>query len=258
MVGNNSTFHTVANMTTMAPVIPDTVLRGVLGVTCCLSILGSLAVILTYFGFKSLRTTPRLILAHLSFMDMGAGLANLVGLCVNFDSYYFPHPYSPDSYEFGLPKLSKVSNAIRYSCMVQGIAAIYFTLGSFLWTISMAVYLYLRIVHNQLPGAARRALFACTIISYTLPIGMILWKGLTHRIGYSPFTSEGWCGDQLIDLITGERQVLMDFFGYQVWILIIFIIVPVLYVSALSFICQEVSNCTIYKSHTLKFNTSKC
>ena len=241
----------VIYVSTMAPVIPDVALRSVLGATCFLSILGSLAVILTYFGFKSLRTTPRLILAHLSFMDMGVGLANLVGICVNFDSDYFPNPSSLDSYEFGLPKLSNVSPVIHYSCMVQGIAAIYFTLGSFLWTISMAVYLYLRIVHHQLPGAARRALFLCTIISYTLPIGMILWKGLTHRIGYSPFSSEGWCGDQLIDLSTGKRQVLMDFFGYQVWILLIFIIVPVLYVSVLSFIYQEVSHHT----HTVPFKS---
>ncbi|XP_011404342.1 PREDICTED: probable G-protein coupled receptor 157 [Amphimedon queenslandica] len=239
MVGNTSTFPTVANVTVMAPFTPDKALRSVLGVTCCLSILGSLAVILTYFCFKSLRTTPRLVLVHLSFMDMGVGLANLVGLCVNFDSYYFPHPSSPDSYEFGLPKLNNVSGVIHYSCIVQGFAAIYFTLGSFLWTISMAVYLYLRIVHNQLPGAARRALFLCTIISYTLPIGVVMWEGLTRRLGYSPFSSEGWCGNQLIDLSTGKRQVLMDFFGYQVWVLIIFIIVPVLYVSALSFICQE-------------------
>ena len=225
----------------MVPVTPDIYLRSALGLTCCLSIIGSLAVILTYLVFKSLRTTARLVLVHLSVMDMGVGLANLVGLSVNFDHYYFPNASNASNYNtLGFPELRNVSLALRYSCLAQAIAADYFTLGSFLWTLSMAVYLYLKIVHNQLPGAAKRSLYVCTAISYLLPVGTVLWKGLTNRLGYSPFTSEGWCGDKLIDLSTGQTHILMDFIGYQVWILLIFVIVPVLYVSVLFFIHREV------------------
>ena len=232
---------TLEDVTPMVPVTPDFYLRSALGLTCCLSIIGSLAVILTYLVFKSLRTTARLVLVHLSVMDMGVGLANLVGLSVNFDHYYFPNASNASNYNtLGLPELKNVSLALRYSCLAQAIAADYFTLGSFLWTLSMAVYLYLKIVHNQLPGAAKRSLYVCTAVSYLLPVGTVLWKGLTNRLGYSPFTSEGWCGDKLIDLSTGQTHILMDFIGYQVWILLIFVIVPVLYVSVLFFIHREV------------------
>ena len=154
---------TLEDVTPMVPVTPDIYLRSALGLTCCLSIIGSLAVILTYLVFKSLRTTARLVLVHLSVMDMGVGLANLVGLSVNFDHYYFPNASNYNT--LGFPELRNVSLALRYSCLAQAIAADYFTLGSFLWTLSMAVYLYLKIVHNQLPGAAKRSLCTCALPS---------------------------------------------------------------------------------------------
>ena len=229
----------IANTTGKVPIVPTPNLRAVLATVCCLSIVGSLVIILSYVGFKSLRTKPRLILVHLSVMDFGVAVSNLVGLCVNFDSYYIN--YSNITYKNGVPLPNDPGSAVNIACIAQACFADYFTVGSFMWTISMAVYLYLRIVHYQEPRSANASYYSAIAACYSLPFVFVLWKLLTHRLGFSPFGSEGWCGDKLIDVQTGKPQILMDFISYQIWVLLTFILVPVLYISVLCYIYQEVS-----------------
>jgi G protein-coupled receptor 157 len=220
------------------PVAPDAALRVVLSITCSLSIIGSVIIIISYIGFKSLRTTPRQILLHISIMDLGVGISNLVGLCVNFNQYYFNIENATFN-ENGWPILNDVTPAVRTSCIVQAATAVYFTVGSFLWTISMAIYLYLRIVHYQTYYAAKCSYIGSIVICYTFPLLFMIWKLLTHRLGYAPYSTEGWCGDKLINLTTGQRQTLLNFIGYEMWVLLAFILLPILYVAILCYIYQE-------------------
>ena len=230
--------NSISPTTKIVPVLPHIELRILVGITCSLSILGSLMIIVSYIGFKSLRTTPRLILVHLSIMDLGVAVANLVGISVNFNKYYFDNTNS--SYKFGLPILKDPGTTVNNACITQAVFAVYFTNGSFLWTLNMAVYLYLRIVHYPRPRAARCSFYLIGILCYVLPVLFVLWKLLTHRLGYSPFSSEGWCGDKLIDLTTGERQILLDIISYKMWLYLTFVLVPILYISVLCYIFREV------------------
>ena len=113
---------TLEDVTQMVPVTPDNYLRSALGLTCCLSIIGSLAVTLTHL--LGIQEPENNVLVHLSVMDMGVGLANLVGLSVNFDHYYFPDASNASNYNtLGLPELRNVSLALQYSCLAQVITA---------------------------------------------------------------------------------------------------------------------------------------
>lgn len=239
---------TLIPVATMAPVVPDVTIRTVAGITCFLSVIGSLVIIITYCVFKSLRTAPRLILVHLSIMDLGTALSNLVGLSVDFNSFYLNS--SNISYVLGLPQAVPVSSTIHYGCVFQAATADYFTVGSFMWTISMAIYLCLRIIYNDRPAAAQYSLYTSGVLSYLLPLLIVFWKGFTHRLGFSPFASEGWCGDKLIDLKTGRPQILLDFISYQMWVGLTFILVPILYISVICYIYIEVSKHLIQTSLT--------
>ena len=229
---------TISPINKMVPVLPDIKLRILVGITCSLSILGSLMIIASYIGFKSLRTTPRLILVHLSIMDLGVAVANLVGISVNFNKYYFDNTNT--SYKFGLPILKDPGTTVNNACITQAVFAVYFTRGSILWTISMAAYLYLRIVHHHIRQAAYHCLLATTFFCYLIPLFIVIWELVTDRLGYSPFDSEGWCGEKMVDLNTGKRQALLSFIGYDVWIIITYVLVPILYVSILLYIRNEV------------------
>ena len=117
----------------------DVGIRAVVGVTCCLSIIGSLLIILSYIVQKD-RTKIREILVHISVMDLGVSLANLIGVAVYFDRYY-----------------QKIHGAhiapvyIDNMCKTQAFFAAYCTLGSVFWTTALAGYLYVVILYHREP-----------------------------------------------------------------------------------------------------------
>ena len=230
----------VTNTYRLQPVMPTNDLRIIVGIICSLSIVGSLLIIISYICFKSLRTTTRLILVHLSIMDLGVATANLVGISVNFNKYYFNSTNATYGLH-GLPVLNHPGHTVDMACKIQATFAVYFTAGSFLWTLSMAVYIYMRIVHYRTPTVARNTLWIVTIFSYILPLIFVSWKWFTNRLGYSTFSAEGWCGDRVVDIETGESQLVLSVLSYDLLIWLNYILVPVLYITVLLFLYQEVS-----------------
>ena len=222
-------------------------LRVVVGLTSALSIVGSLLIVLSYICFKDLRTKAREILMHISFMDMGVGLSNLVGIGVNFTKYYegpcnftnLSQQNEPFMYS-SANRLCHVSSVslIGILCTAQGSLAHFFTIGSILWTICLSMYLYILISQKGTREAkifVRFAYFFC----YLIPIGITVWLNLTHRVGYSPFESTGWCGTVFV-LLNKEREIVASIFGYNLWIFLTFVLVPVLSISAHMYIRNEV------------------
>ena len=226
--------------TELDPVVPNPSLRAVVGATCSLSIVGSLLIILSYVFIKNLRTTTRLVLVHLSVMDLGAAAANLFGISVNFNKYYI-NQSDIEHYPSGYPEPLDPGRLIDNACVAQAALAVYFTSGSFMWTLSMAVFLYFRIVHYQNKLVAKHTLWTATVLCYVLPLLNVGWKCAMGRLGYSPFDTVGWCGDQTVDLVTGERHILTSVLSYNIWVVLIYIFVPILYLSLLLHLQSMVS-----------------
>ena len=205
----------------------DTMMRAVVGVSCCLSILGSLVIILSYILFKKRRTRARKILLHISLMDLGVALANLIGLSIDFDQYYITHLYINTSYE--------VPSYINGLCKTQAFFAVYCTHASVLWTIALAGFLYFVIVYQK-SHVATYFLWSSFVFCYAIPLLVTLWLVLTKRLGYSPLDSSGWCS--LILTITfdgggGYRKIDMfsSIIGYDLWVYLAFVTIPLLYLS---------------------------
>lgn len=236
----SATVHTDSNHI-IQPVTPNNTLRIIVGITCSLSIIGSMVIILSYCCFKQLRTTTRLILVHISFMDFGVAAANLIGTSVDFNKYYFDP--SHDNYSNnGWPMLKHANGSINVLCRTQAAVAVFSTSGSILWTLCMSVYLYFRIVHHNTPSVARLTLWASTFFCYFIPSLFVVWTLFTGRLGYSPYDSEGWCGERMVNIYTGERQIVLSIIGYDLWICLTYFLVPILYVSILLYVRQEVGN----------------
>lgn len=220
-------------------------LRSVVGLTSTLSIVGSLLIVLSYVCFKDLRTKAREILMHISFMDFGVGVSNLVGVGINFGRYYeescnLTHLHHHSSTQDISGDLCDVHTQVEVSCKVQGGLATLFTIGSVLWTICLSMYLFLLVSQKGTRQAkifVRFAYFFC----YLMPICLTLWMFFTDRIGYSPYESTGWCGAVFIRGRHRHRDVFAATFGYNLWIFLTFILVPVLSVSAHMFIREEVA-----------------
>ena len=216
--------------------------RMVVGITCGLSVIGSLLIILSYLCFRGLRSRARQILVHISIMDLGVAVSNLVGLSVYFDHYYNRPNCLPDGIQAD-PHICPVSEKIKDLCVAQAFFAAYFTYGSIMWTVCLSVYLYFLIIHHG-TNRSKYSLYFSYIFCYVMPLILSLWFLLTDRLGYAPYNSEGWCGDILNNPMTGKPDIYAAILGYDLWIYLTFILVPVLSISVHLYIRQEVSTCT--------------
>ena len=208
--------------------VRDHKLRAVVGVSCCLSILGSLLIILSYILFKERRTRAREILLHISLMDLGVALANLIGLSVYFDQFYF------ESHD-------NVTDYINGLCKTQAFFANYCTLSSILWTIALAGFLYFVITYHKTRIAIDFHRVS-HIVCYALPLLVSLWLVFTNRLGYSPLDSSGWC------TLISERKyapLIVDYyatvFGNDLWVFVAMVTIPILYLSLRCHLSIQVS-----------------
>ena len=210
--------------------------RAISGLSSALSILGSALIILSYLCFRSLRTRARLILVHLALTDMGVGIANLVGIIVNFDQY-FPHGDLPANVA-QQPNLSIVN-----LCKTQASVAEYCTLSSVLWTSCLAVYMYLLIV-NKNSKQTKMFLWFSYVFCYGMPLLVTVWMLCTERLGYSPYNSSGWCSTVLVKPYYGGSKAGIDvmaaIIGYDMWIILTIVLIAVLYISVFSHVRLQV------------------
>ena len=219
------------NLTGLVFVVKDKRLRAVVGVSCCLSILGSLLIILSYILFKKRRSRAREILLHISLNDLGVALANLIGLSVYFDRFYFEYQRIRDE---------NVPAYIAGFCKTQAFFASYCTISSILWTIALAGFLYFLIIHHR----TRIAIYfhwASHIVCYAVPLLVSLWLVFTKRLGYSPLDSSGWCTLINTELQTKTADYYATVFGNDLWVSLAVVSIPILYLSIRCYLSNEVS-----------------
>ena len=176
-------FHDIAeNNSLLHSPVYHSIIRLSVGTASCLSILGASLIIVTYVAFPELRTTLRQILVNLSIADMICATGFLVGIAINFYRYLDPRqiPYQNQS------------EAFQYVCMIQGGFAVLGSDASILWTISMAVYMFVVMV-LRMPENARKLLPLNYLICWGVPTVITVVFGAVGWIGFEPQTTAGWC-----------------------------------------------------------------
>lgn len=217
----------------------ETGMRVAVGITCGLSILGSFLIIASYVCFKDVRTRARLILFHLSLMDLGVALANLVGDAVRFERFYVQNNTFVDH----------PGTVPRVFCEGQAFFAVLFTISSILWTCVIAVYMYFLALEKS--GSFMRTLiWVSYLMCYGVPLMVGMWTLFTGRLGYAPYNS-GWCALIVRKFPTvwmtssDRRYANTDIYGvvfsYDLWIVTTMILTVVVYMSTHYFVRNEVS-----------------
>lgn len=205
----------------------STPLRAVVGVTCTLSMIGSLLIILSYCIVPGIRTKGREILVNLSLMDFVAAASNCTGIAVNFNHY------------LGEGSDNTSHAVMNRLCLAQAVFAQYGTVSSILWTICLAVYIYLCImVANK--NIAFRSVFAFYVLSYGLPAIVSTWYVSTGKLGFDRIGGSGWCS--VILESHGQRQLLSIIFTNDIWVYLTIFIVPVIFVALHYHLKNEVSD----------------
>lgn len=213
-------------------------LQAVVGVTCVLSLVGSVLIILSYLFFRDLRTNARLILVHLSVSDLGVSFANLSGDAASFGQYF------NQSLAFVEQRKGLYPPYIDNLCKFQAFAAHFFTISSVLWTLMLAAYMYMvttKLSRLSVKGNRAFNLFA-SVFCYGIATIVNVWMICTERLGYSPLNTSGWCGTIAHNVITKETDYIGVVLGYDLWILLTCFFIMVIYLSLHLYIKQEVRN----------------
>ncbi|XP_051280183.1 G-protein coupled receptor 157 [Dicentrarchus labrax] len=170
-------------------------------ISCSLSFLGSTLIILTYFIWPDLRTTPRKLLVYLSVSDWMSAV----------------------SYGFGV---WRVFGTDSLECVVQGAISTFANTSSFFWTVAIAVYLYIFIVRSSQRVADSLVLFF-HIISWGIPLAITVAAVSLHKIGYDASeVSVGWCW---VSIHAPDRVLWMLLTG-KIWEFLAYLTLPVLYI----------------------------
>lgn len=169
-------------------------IRVVVGITCFLSMLGALLIILSYMCIKEIRTKSRQILVHLSVADFGVASANFIGVCVYFDQYIRHCPLESHTSQHSTSALDKekFSNGVNTHtscgtllqlCKTQAFIAAYSTLASVLWTLCLAVYIYCLVFYTS-KRVHLRVVCIAIVFCWGMPLFVSLWLVITGKYIY--------------------------------------------------------------------------
>ncbi len=164
-------------------------IRVVVGITCSLSMLGALLIILSYLCIKEIRTKSRQILVHLSVADFGVACANFIGVCVYFDQYIrhcplesivMNHTHSEDSIVTNGVNTHTPCAVLLQLCKTQAFVAAYSTLASVLWTLCLAVYIYCLVFYTS-RKVHLRVMYVAYFFCWGMPLLVSLWLVITGK-----------------------------------------------------------------------------
>ena len=203
--------------------------RAVASVMCSLSIVGSLLIILSYVFFRNLRTRARYILVHLSITDLILAVSNLVGVVSQSDISGLIPSNEPANHS------NEVDDSIL--CKVQGFLTLYSTVSSVLWTVLLAILVFILVTAGNPKRITKFLMWFCYILCYGMPLLPSLWALLTGLVGYAPLQSAGWCTlkSHQVYLLEGiyyaEVNVYANVLAYNLWIVMAFAVISVTYLS---------------------------
>ena len=152
-----------------------TALRAVVGITCCLSMLGAVLIILSYFLIHDIQTKSRQILVHLSIADFGVACSNFIGVAVYFDQYIRHCSVDINDGSISNEVNSVLScQTLKELCKTQAFFAGFSTLASVLWTLCLAVYIYCLVVHNN-KKVHQKIFYVAFFLCWGLPLFISIW-----------------------------------------------------------------------------------
>ena len=215
-------------------------LRVIIGVVCVLSATGSCIIILSYCCYKEHRTRARYILVHLSISNIGQVVSNFIGTVVNFDRTF----KNSKNFSYDIRTDRRIGEQL---CTTQAFFTVYFSVCGMLWTISLAVYLYLVILSMKQAYFTRYFVWLSYVVCYGLPLLVSVWLLMISRLGYAPYSTPGYCG-----LMTrrpfqegvncdSTRYIYVEFLGYDIWIILTIFLTLLFYMSALCYLKHQVS-----------------
>lgn len=214
------------------------ILTVAVSITSILSVIGSLLIIITYALFKEIRTLARQLLVCLSVADLIVATVSLLGLMTNFST------------KFEEEKFTNTTNLDLYNwCKAQAAFHVFGTESSILWTIAVAVYMFvLVVVRPKMRKWGVKLVVLLYVACWGIPFILTLWLAIDGFLGYDLAATPGFCAivgirmNAGLDVSTEESHVVYPIvIGYEIWLYIAFVVLPLLYISVRCHVHVKVS-----------------
>ncbi len=219
-------------------------LRVVVSVSSILSVIGSIAIILSYALIKELKTLARHTLVCLAIADLLLNVSGLLGIVSEVSAL------DPDE-SSTLAHVDKNSSLGNW-CKTQAAVLVFGTESSILWTVGVAVYMFALVVVQ--PKVRRWGVILVAIlhvVCWGVPFILTLWLLLAGFLWFDSAATPGFCA--IVGRTTHTNNSVQHtspelypiIVGYEIWIYITFVVLPVLYIALSCYIRKNVS-CSLF------------
>jgi len=158
----------MANNVTYTP-IEQAVLLVAVATSGVFSIVGALTIIVTYVLWPETHSHLRQLLVWLSVCDLGTAIFHVMGLII--------------------PPGEGIT------CTLQSGFAAFSALSSYMWTMAVALFLYLGLKFDSIknPRVTQRIFVGFHICCWGIPLAIIAWAWANSALGYDNRHKVGWC-----------------------------------------------------------------
>lgn len=181
-------------------------LQAAVVITSTLSIIGCALIFVSYAAWRDIRTVSRKLLVYLSLCDFVTALFNIVGVMSRLDQLEDRGDHAPTAL-----------------CVTQSFFNSYSSIASFLWTVSIGLYLFLTLVLRDV-ALANKAVLPMHVVCWGCPAICIGTAAGLGKLGYDMTLTPGWCW-----LRPGAGRVWV-LVGGKAWEMFSYILTPLLYV----------------------------
>ena len=187
-------------------------------VSCSLSCLGSLLIVVAYITLRDIRTGSQKVITLLAIADFFTAFGYLIAA-----GNFLAHFNETDEHK---------CDVFQTVCEVQSFITTWSSLCSFSWTCALAFYFYVIIVHNNVQCANRLIPWE-NIISWVIPLIIVFPLLVKGKLGYTQYATSNWCyiqdGNSSKDFTSNSQNIFLTFIAGKFWEILSYIVVIILY-----------------------------
>ena len=233
----------VANSTEFGSQPVNIALSVVQGVVSFLSIVGSVLLILSYVLLRSLRSKSRLLITHLAVANFLNDFPDFLAVFMDFRTRF--------KADVGIEGLQCSRNTQPFDnsantycnlCVYLQFVSQIGSLSTIFWTVCVCFHFFLLVSYHNTKLASRLT-YVYYVIAWPVPLGICLWLLFHNWLGFEPTYSTVNCSIRTYcvphhhpyhykgnNTDNWNRNIGL-LFGFKIWQVLVFLIIPCLFVA---------------------------
>lgn len=184
-------------------------------VSCCLSVIGVIAILYSYARWRNIRDNTRLLLVFLTIADLLTAVGYLIGSVALFN---IPQKKLPTNYH----------NSAE--CVLQSFITIFSSMASFFWTVALAFHIFCRLVYGTTYMHRKIGFRFVFVFCWGVPAVISMASLMSNVLGANWESTGPWCW--IKSGIKEDKMVLWMILSGKGWEFLCYLVSAHLYIFA--------------------------